>query len=121
MKHEIVALRLKEALERAHITQQELADRAEINKASVSQYMSGTHCPSNVKAAKMAAVLKVSPVWLMGFDVAMIDEPAETKMKSYLPETEAGKITLEIENHLENMSTDSLKHLLKYIEFMERS
>lgn len=68
MKHELTARRLNEALQNAGITAQELSRRSGVNKASISQYRNGTHAPSNISAGKMAKVLNVSPLWLMGFD-----------------------------------------------------
>ncbi|MBQ8559087.1 MAG: helix-turn-helix domain-containing protein [Tyzzerella sp.] len=52
---------------------QELANRSEVNKASISQYINGSHKPSNISAGKMASVLQVNPLWLMGFDVPMVE------------------------------------------------
>ena len=69
MKNEITALRLLEAMKEIGITQRELSERAGIKEASVSQYINGSHAPSNLSAGKMAKVLHVNPVWLMGFDV----------------------------------------------------
>ena len=74
MKNEITAKRLKVAMENANIKAQELAERSGLNKASISQYVNGTHAPSNISAGKMAGVLGVNPVWLMGFDVPIREE-----------------------------------------------
>lgn len=69
MKCELTSKRLLEAMQEAGITQRELSERAGIKEPSVSQYTNGAHSPSNINAKKMAAVLHVNPVWLMGFDV----------------------------------------------------
>lgn len=74
MKNSETAKRLTTAMSLANITQQELSDRSGVGKASISQYCNGSHAPSNVSAGKMAKVLGVSPVWLMGFDVPMRDK-----------------------------------------------
>lgn len=71
MKHQETAYRLKTALDRLNMRAQELSDRSGVAKASISQYINGTHKPSNVSAGKMAPVLGVDPLWLMGFDVPM--------------------------------------------------
>ena len=73
MKNKTTSDRLILALDRLNMKAQELADRSGVNKASISQYVNGTHAPSNISAGKMAEVLGVSPVWLMGFDVPMFD------------------------------------------------
>ena len=69
LKNKITALRLKEVLSELNMKPQELADRSGVNKASISQYLSGSHAPSNISSGKMGKVLKVEPMWLMGFDV----------------------------------------------------
>ena len=69
MKHEVTAKRLREALEDAGIKAAELSERCGVSQSSISQYMSGSHAPSNFSSGKMAKVLGCSPVWLMGFDV----------------------------------------------------
>lgn len=69
MKYPITAQRLREALNNKKMKAQELADKTGINKASISQYINGSHAPSNISAGKMADCLDVSPLWLMGFDV----------------------------------------------------
>lgn len=74
MKHEVTAKRLRDALARADMSQRELAEKSGVNEASISQYINGSHKPSNVSAGKMAEVLGVNPVWLIGFDVSMIDK-----------------------------------------------
>lgn len=73
MKHQDTASRLREALNDKNMKPQELANLTGINKASISQYVNGTYRPSNLSAGKMAKVLGVSPLWLMGFSVNKID------------------------------------------------
>jgi len=114
MKYEIVSIRLREALERAGISQQELSDRSGVSKASISQYVNGSHCPSNVKAGALADVLKVSPVWLMGFDVPRnpISENSEQNNAN-------NQIINEIRKKAERMNAEQLEQLLKYARFIE--
>lgn len=69
MKYEITALRLRQVLSELNMKPQELADRSGVNKSSISQYLSGTHTPSNISSGKMGKVLNIEPMWLMGFDV----------------------------------------------------
>ena len=73
MKNPETAKRLQEAIRVNNMIPQELADMTGISKASISQYLSGQHKPSNISAGKMAEVLGVSPLWLMGFEVPMYD------------------------------------------------
>lgn len=69
MKHEETARRLRSALAKSGLSQQELSDKSGVSKASISQYINGTHIPGNKKAGMIAEVLGCSPLWLMGFDV----------------------------------------------------
>lgn len=73
MKFEKTALRLREALSNKNMRPQDLANASGVNKASISQYLNGSHAPSNISSGKMAKVLGVSAPWLMGYD---IDTPA---------------------------------------------
>lgn len=58
--------RMTLALSRSEFkTQQELADASGIKKASISQYVNGTHRPSNKTAGKLGKTLGVNPLWLM--------------------------------------------------------
>lgn len=77
MKNEITAKRLSLALSNANLRPQELADKSGVSKASISQYVNGSHAPSNISSGKMASVLKVNPLWLMGFDVPMLENESE--------------------------------------------
>lgn len=69
MKHPLTAQRLKKALSDLNMKPQELADRSGVSKASISQYVNGSHAPSNISSGKMGKILSVNPLWLMGFDV----------------------------------------------------
>ena len=71
MKHELTAKRLQLAMNNAGLSAQELSNQSKVAKASISQYVNGSHKPSNISSGKMASVLNVNPLWLMGFDVPM--------------------------------------------------
>ncbi len=71
MKNETTAKRLALALSNANMKPQELADKSGVSKSSISQYVNGSHAPSNISSGKMANILNVDPLWLMGFDVPM--------------------------------------------------
>lgn len=73
MKNQITAIRLREALSEKNMSQQELSDKTGINKASISQYVNGSHKPSNISSTKIWEVLNVNPLWLMGFSVSKND------------------------------------------------
>lgn len=63
MKNEITALRLKEALSDLDMKPQELADRSGVSKASISQYLSGSHAPSNISSGRLIGGL--SPYFVL--------------------------------------------------------
>lgn len=71
MKNEITAKRLRLSLDNANMKPQELAEKSKVSKSSISQYVNGSHAPSNISAGKIGKVLDVEPLWLMGFDVPM--------------------------------------------------
>lgn len=71
MKYPEIARRMAYVLNFKNITAQELCNLSGVSKASISQYVNGNHIPSNISSGKMAEVLGVNPVWLMGFDVPM--------------------------------------------------
>ena len=74
MKNELTAKRIQLALSNSNMKPQELADKSGIGKASISQYVNGSHAPGNISAKKIGKVLNVNPLWLMGFDVSMEQE-----------------------------------------------
>ena len=79
-KYEITARRIMKALSDNNMRAQDLANATGINKASISQYVNGSHAPSNINAGKMGEVLHVSPLWLMGFDVSPNEDKPAAKM-----------------------------------------
>ena len=92
MKHPLTAQRLKKALSDLNMKPQELADRSGVSKASISQYVNGSHAPSNISSGKMGKILSVNPLWLMGFvvpreenvsDIPVSPEKSEPIIMSY--------------------------------------
>lgn len=78
MKHELTAKRLQLAMNNINISAQELSNKSGVAKASISQYVNGSHKPSNISSGKMAPILDVNPLWLMGFDVSMKNNQTPT-------------------------------------------
>ena len=52
MKHELTAKRLQLAITNANMSAQELSNRSGVAKASISQYVNGSHKPSNISSGK---------------------------------------------------------------------
>lgn len=63
--------------------QQELADKSGVSKNSISQYLSQRSIPSNISAGKMATVLGVNPMWLMGYDIPMNRTNVQSSHKEF--------------------------------------
>lgn len=114
-KHTLSAERLASALADAGLKAQDLVERTGIPKASISHYLNGYYCPTSSKAEKMAKVLGVSPVWLMGFDVPKVDWMVTDKDgNSVLIESTDKGYTLSADYR--KLSPDSQKRLLAYMQ-----
>ena len=74
MKYPEIADRFYTILSKREITPAELARKSGLNESSISQYVNGIHKPSNLSSQRMANVLNVNPLWLMGYDVAMTEK-----------------------------------------------
>lgn len=73
-KNTTTAKRLRQALDNAKMTQQELSNKSGVPKSSISQYVHGRFVPQNKYAGAMAKVLNVNPAWLIGFNVPMSED-----------------------------------------------
>ena len=62
--------RIKQRLEELNMTQSELSRKVNINKATISQYVSEKYLPTQERVEVLASALDVDPAWLMGFDVS---------------------------------------------------
>ena len=61
--------RLKEALKDSGLTQSQLAQRTNLDKSLISNYLAGNFKPKQDKLYVLAKALNVEPAWLMGYDV----------------------------------------------------
>lgn len=130
-KYTISAQRINEALIDAGMKAQDLADKTGIAKASISHYVNGYYCPTSSKAKKMADVLGVSPVWLMGFDVpkysqkSSVTEDLIKDIAIFLRDgdmpvvIEKNPVREKIDEKLNNYDQDTLERLLNYLSFFE--
>lgn len=112
MKNEITAKRLRLALDNASMKPQELAEKSKVSKSSISQYVNGSHAPSNISAGKIGKVLGVDPLWLMGFDVSMKIDTSSPELTS--------DILVEIYNS-ELAKDEQFKKIMKYYKSMNQS
>ena len=63
--------RLKIAMDMAHMSQSDLAEKTGLNKSTISRYCSDRHEPKADAINKLATALDVSEMWLWGYDVPM--------------------------------------------------
>ena len=82
------------------MTQQQLSAVTDIGKSSISHYCNGTHCPDNLRAIKIAKILNVNPLWLMGLsdDKKPVDNSKTTELETLFnnasPEVQRSVLTL---------------------------
>lgn len=68
---EKISKRLNQALKIRDMKPIELSEKAKISKGAISSYLSGKYLPKSKYVYKMAKVLNINPVWLLGYDVEM--------------------------------------------------
>ena len=71
--------RIKELIDILGISQTEFCNRSGLNKSALSNYLNGDREPRQDKLALIADAFKISPSWLMGYDVPL-------EFKTPLPE-----------------------------------
>ena len=105
------AERLAEAIELRHTTASDLSKAVNISKSTMSYYLKGRFVPKQDKIYSLAKELRVSPTWLMGFNVS-VDGDIEA------PPAEA------IAQYAYNSTSDTAKalkeHLLSAMKLLEQ-
>lgn len=84
MLEDTFANRLKKALDYNNMRPIDLANKAKISKAQISNYLKGSYKAKQDKLYTIAKILNVSEAWLMGYDVDMDREWIEEKSPSEL-------------------------------------
>lgn len=84
MKNPVTAQRLRQAMDEMNMKAVELSERSGLGKSSISQYLNGSHSPSNISSGRMGKVLKVNPLWLMGFDVSKYPDTSEAGVQTFV-------------------------------------
>lgn len=69
MQVDTFANRLQKALDKKNMKPIELANKANLDKSLISNYLSGKYKAKQDKLTIIAKVLDVNEVWLMGYDV----------------------------------------------------
>jgi transcriptional regulator with XRE-family HTH domain len=126
MKNEETAKRLKFAMDACKLTAKQLSDKSGVSEPSISQYLHGTFAPKNKTAAKLAKVLHVNPMWLMGFDV-----PSTDYAYDFLQKMEDGSIRMDIKPNQAfvkdideitlKMTPEQMNNILQYAKFIKSS
>lgn len=70
MYYTIFPKRLKEAMDEIPMKQVELANKTDIDKSLISNYLAGKYKPKDENLHKLANALGVSVLWLQGYDVS---------------------------------------------------
>lgn len=104
------ANRLKKALNKAGLSQTQLAEKTKIDKSLISNYLAGNYNAKQDKLTLMANVLDVDETWLMGFDV-----PEKTKIsKEDNKAMSKDELILLLEENIDILTNDD-KDTIEYI------
>lgn len=115
-----VAKRMVEAVGRSGMSITAIADKSGVSKSSISQYTHGQAVPSNMSAAKLGKVLRVNPLWLMGFNDVPKDyddnypNGVSFYTRKYNPETQTSEMTVHGGVSIDN------PRLIKLMQRMDR-
>ena len=136
MRNPETAKRLADAMNMKKMSAKELSDKSGVSESSISQYLHGLFAPRNRTAAKLASVLEVNPMWLMGFDVDMatlekgvytwIDENGMKKAIAFPSEMKVDPapnhdFLISMDKITKTMTPDQMRHIMKYAEFIQAS
>lgn len=78
--------RLARAMEIKGFNATELAIRSGLSTASISRYLNGIMVPKRPTAIRLAQILGVSPVWLLGFDTTTDGQPVAVDLNKLTKE-----------------------------------
>lgn len=112
MNEEKFSERLKQAIQTNNMKQSELVSKTGIPKSSISSYLSGKYIPKQTNIYKLADVLKVSPVWLMGKEAKTIEQSDNQSLKDILKDTQLESIEQLVKN-------DKEKKLIEFLDLFE--
>lgn len=98
IKCSTTAKRLKEAMDKTHMKQADLARVTGLSKGGISNYVTGRYEPKSDIISKLAKALNCSEMWLWGYDVPM--ERTKTPSPSKEDLTEEEKVLLDLFNRV---------------------
>ena len=100
--------RFNQALKIRNIKPVELSEKTGISESTLSQYRSGYAKPKDEKLVILSNALNVNPVWLMGMNVPMEENPTSIHTES-----------IDIANQYESLSPEQKEHVRNYIKFLK--
>jgi transcriptional regulator with XRE-family HTH domain len=107
--------RLNYAFNKSSLKQVDLVRITGIDKSSISLYLSGKVTPKGDKLYKLALALGVSPVWLSGFNVPMVETKNSPGVEEKTPRERKYQ---EIINLLEALPEEKLTEALRYLKYL---
>lgn len=123
MKHQFIK-RLNSILQKRNLSQADLSKMTGIRSSSISDWLSGKYEPKQDKIAIIADALKVSPVWLIGYD----DSTPTDKIEGYYVDLETAKYAEMLRTRPEarllfsasrGISKEDMEKAVEYIELLK--
>lgn len=109
---EPISKRIAQAREEAGLTLNDLAAACETTKSTVQRWESGKHEPQRTDIVNMALALKVSPLWIMGYDVNKYDGVESTEKK--IPVLNTPEVMVSPENIIDYTCDSEADYCLLY-------
>ena len=122
MKKENFGYRLQKALNIQGMKQIELAEKTNIPKSAISQYISNSFEPKQDRVEILAKTLNVSEAWLMGYDVPMEREPhTNSNSNPSSPNTSAtdDDIKFALFNSKDGITDEMLDEVKEFAKFVK--
>ena len=122
MKYPEISKRFRMILLQRKISAQELSEKSGVGKSAISHYVNGSHEPHNINASKLADVLDVNPMWLMGFDVPMemdLLERIQTPKNMVITNSTNHEFVNWMNELSKDLTLDKQKAIITFAEFMK--
>lgn len=115
-RNEKFSKRLNQAMQNCNIRPVDLANKLGISEGTISRYRNGDGTPRNDRLQKISNILKVNPMWLLGFeDNPDVIEITENKKIELTPEQEKVLNLLDYLNDLGVRKVIEILNDMKYI------
>ena len=99
--------RIQEQLEKMNLTQKELAEKVNVQEATISRYVNNERQPRSDILSRIASILNVTSDYLLGTDERNSSYNIESKAKEIL------EVIKSVGIDLENIDYEKLEQLLK--------